>query len=267
MSGSEYYQIPDGDDEPKPMAKEKGKIKEKAQQKFEILVLNSPNILEDMFAASAEFVGTFIFLYMAFATAQAALQFNEGKLSPGVLLAISTGFGLALAIAITFTAKISGGHLNPAVTIALYASGHIEAQKAGMYIFAQNFGAIVASAMVSAATPGEFVVYSGIAEDVSVFSAFINEIILTFVLMSVIYNVAVDSTMDSGFAPLFIGFAVFVIHLASIGISGCSVNPARTFGASVVSGNFANHWIYWIGPIMGSLAATGVFIGTKLFKN
>jgi MIP family channel proteins len=219
-----------------------------------------------MFAAGAEFFGTFVFLYMSFATAQAALYSNEGKMSPEVLLTIATGFGLALAIAITMTAKISGGHLNPAVTIGLYSTGHIELKKAGMYIGAQCMGAIFASILVSEITPGDFVVASSVASGVTEVSAFMTEMILTFVLMSVIYATAVETKMNSGFGPLFIGFSVFVIHLASIGISGCSVNPARTFGAAVVSGNFNSHCLYWFGPIGGALMSSAMFKGVKTLE-
>lgn len=82
---------------------------------------------------------------------------------------------------------------------------------------------------------------------------------MTFVLVMVVFKSAVDTNMDSGFAPVLIGFAVFALHLSGVTIYGTSINPARSFGAAAVAGKWEDHWIFWVGPILGGLLAAGCF--------
>lgn len=230
----------------------------------EIYELNTFSYMDDLLAIGAEFVGTFIFLYMAFATAQASLYFSQGNIDAQVILTISTGFGLAILIGIVLVIKISGAHLNPAVSIALMTSGHISVLKCLFYIVAQLIASLIAAGIVALNSPGELLVYNAVKQDVGYGSALLNEIILTFVLMSVIYTTNINTKSDEGFGPLFIGFAIFVIHLSGIAISSTSVNPARTFGPAVISGYYKYHWIFWVGPIAGSLIASLCFSAYKV---
>jgi aquaporin related protein len=144
-------------------------------------------------------------------------------------------------------------------------TGHIESLKASLYVLAQLIGGIIAAELVNIFVPGNFQVNNKVPPEVGLGSAFVAEIILTFVLMSIIYvSTAADSLMDVGFAPVLIGFALFVIHLAGIGISTTSVNPARSLGPSIIANNFENHWIYWIGPILGALLGSGFYKLSKM---
>ena len=160
--------------------------------------------------------------------------------------------------------KVSGAHLNPAVSIALMASGHISFLRCLFYIVAQLIASIIAAGLVALNSPGNLLVYNTVPENVGYGSALLNEIILSFILMSVIYRVILNTESDKGFAPLFIGFAIFVIHLSGIAISTTSVNPARSFGPAIISGQYAYHWIFWIGPIAGSLIASLSFSAHKV---
>ena len=165
------------------------------------------------------------------------------------------------------TANISGGHLNPAVTLALCSAGLISVPKSLMYIAAQLLGAIAGAALADAVTPGSLLGYNAVSPNISAAQACGAEFLLTFVLVFVVFKSAVDTTMDPGFAPALIGFSVFAIHLTGITIDGTSVNPARSFGASVISGEWPNHWVFWVGPIAGGLAASLVFKAFKLAEN
>lgn len=219
----------------------------------------------DVPAMLAEFVGTLFFVFLALATVQSALTGDQDiaatPMNPLAVLMISTAFGLGLAVSIAMVGNISGGHLNPAVSIALSFAGLMPIPKMIMYVVAQCCGASAGAYFVQVITPGPLLGFNAVSPGITVANAFFAEVLLTCVLVMTVFKTAVDGDMDSGFAPTLIGFSVWVIHLVGIPIDGTSVNPARSFGASAVSGNWENQWVFWIGPIVGGLLASTLYGG------
>ncbi|EPS67791.1 hypothetical protein M569_06982, partial [Genlisea aurea] len=161
----------------------------------------------------------------------------------------------------------SGGHINPAVTFGLFLARKVSLVRAVAYILAQTAGAIVGVAIVKGVTGSLYDSLGGGANFVqpgyTKGTALGAEIIGTFVLVYTVFS-ATDpkrSARDSHvpvLAPLPIGFAVFIVHLATIPITGTGINPARSFGAAVVFNSqkiWDEHWIFWVGPLIGALAA------------
>jgi aquaporin PIP len=165
------------------------------------------------------------------------------------------------------TAGISGGHINPAVTFGLFVGRKISLVRALLYIIAQCLGAICGAGLAKGFQTGFYDRYGGGANTVSdgynKGTALGAEIIGTFVLVYTVFS-ATDpkrNARDSHvpvLAPLPIGFAVFMVHLATIPITGTGINPARSFGPAVIFNKdkvWDDQWIYWVGPFVGALAA------------
>jgi MIP family channel proteins len=226
--------------------------------------------LTDIQAAVAEFVGMTFFIFLALTIVQGALNQNSTlaaqPLSSATILLIATGFGIALMIGIGMVAHISGGHLNPAVTIGLFSAGHISLPKAVLYIIFQCLGACAGAGLADAVTAGPLLGYNAVNKNITNNAALLAEVFLTFVLVMTVFRTAVDAPKsDKLFAPFYIGFSVFVAHMAGVAIDGTSINPARSFGASAISGEWENQWIFWVGPILGGLLAS--FVRFALDKN
>lgn len=211
--------------------------------------------------------------YLAEAIATFALVFvGAGSVLVGAdLLSIALAHGLVLAAMIYATMHISGAHINPAVSIAMLATGRMRADEAGKYIVSQLAGGVIAAYLLS-------VIYSGIlpsispsvnnlASVISPVTGILIEAILTFFLVFVIFATAVDKRSSSHHAALAIGFVLIFNHIIALTLTGASMNPARTFGPALVSGMWTNHLVYWIGPIAGALVAAFLyqkaFIGKK----
>lgn len=209
-------------------------------------------------AVFAEFVGMALFLFMGVGSTSLFppnLQGNDVR--------IALAFGIAIATFVHITAHISGGHLNPAVTLAFFSMHRITFLRTFMYILAQMVGAVVGTGLLRAATPssvnaalGPTVVNVAISSGQGV----LVEAVLTFQLVLTIFA-TVDSKRASpgGSGPLAIGLSVFLGHLAGINYTGASMNPARTFGSAVVGGEWADQWVYWIGPIGGGILAAVIY--------
>jgi aquaporin-4 len=157
---------------------------------------------------------------------------------------------------------ISGAHINPAVTIAMMVTKNINVKDGAGYIGSQIVGAIAAAAAHMAILPvAGAKVHFGTQGGPS---ALLNnnaisglgvEIILTFFLVTTIFMTAVHKKAAAGMAGIAIGGMIFLIHLVGVPLTGASVNPARTFGPALVSGYWNDHWIYWVGPIVGAVIA------------
>lgn len=207
----------------------------------------------------AELVGTFILCFIGAGAIVSDTLFN------GVgLLAIAVAHGLALSVAVSGTMNISGGHINPAVTIVMLVTGRISLGNATAYIVSQLIGAVVAGIAVMTifqAIPGggEAITTTGLGtpmpgSGVSIGTVLLTEIVLTFMLTFAVFSTAVDSR-----SPQIAGFGIGLTLAASIliggPISGASLNPARTFGTGLIGGVWSMHWVYWVGPIVGALIA------------
>lgn len=210
----------------------------------------------------AEFVGVFALVFIGGGAIMSAAIANVN----GLLIA-ALAHGLILALMVTATMRISG-HLNPAVTIGFLVTRRIGPVMAVIYLIAQLLGALIASYALKGLFPvaavaatrlgGQFV-----TGDVSTFQAIALEAIATFFLVFVVFGTAVDphAPKVGGFA---IGLTVSADILAIGSRTGGSMNPARSFGPAVVTGVFEGQMIYWIGPILGGIAAALLYDGLFL---
>ncbi|KAI0397296.1 aquaporin-like protein [Xylariaceae sp. FL0594] len=221
-------------------------------------------------AAVAEFVGTFLFLLFAFGGTNAVNAApDQGQpadlaANPARLLFISLSFGMSLAVNAWVFYRISGGLFNPAVTIGLMAIGAVGLVRGAIVIVSQLLGGIAAAAVVSGLQPGGLYVATTLGGGTSVVQGFFIEVFLTAELVFTILMLAVEKHRATHMAPLCIGLALFITQMMGVYYTGGSLNPARSFGPAVVTGSFPTyHWIYFIGPILGALLASGFY---KLIK-
>lgn len=193
----------------------------------------------------AELLGTFFLVFAGSMTIVAA-----GVMSAPILVVVPLGFGFGLLAAIFAVGDISGGHFNPAVTLAAALDRRIRVVDAAGYIAAQVVGAIGASAVVLVMTSQDAVrsTRNMHPATVSDLQAFVLEVILTAFFLLVILTV---TKRDPGHAPLAIPLTLVVIHLAGIPFSGASVNPARALGPALVGGDLGQIWIYLSAPFLG----------------
>ncbi|KAG2636510.1 hypothetical protein PVAP13_2NG454500 [Panicum virgatum] len=223
-------------------------------------------------ALIAEFVATLIFLYVSIATVIGyKAQSNNLQTCTGVgFLGVSWSFGATIFILVYCTGGVSGttarGHINPAVTFGLFVGRKLSLVRTVLYIVAQCLGAICGAGMVKGIVGGDLYDTLGgganaVGSGFSVAAALGAEIAGTFVLVYTVFS-ATDPkrTARDSFIPVLvplpIGFAVFVVHLATIPITGTGINPARSLGAAVMYNKaWSYHWIFWIGPAIGATAA------------
>jgi aquaporin Z len=211
---------------------------------------------------SAEFLGTFWLVLGGCGSAVLSAAFPNVGIG---LLGVALAFGLTVLTMAYAIGHISGCHLNPAVSVGLWAGGRFPASKLFPYIVAQVLGAIVAGAVlyvVASGTAG-FDVSKGFASNgygahspggYSLLAALVSEVVMTMFFLLVILG-ATDKRAPGGFAPIAIGFALTLIHLISIPVTNTSVNPARSTGVALFVGDWAiaQLWLFWIAPIVGAL--------------
>ena len=183
-----------------------------------------------------------------------------GDLNISRLLVISVAHGIAIMLLVTATANISGGHINPAVTISMILTKNISVLKGILYIACQIGGATLGALILCWLIPESGNLGShGLGSNVTALQGLGMEIVLTFALVFVIFATAVDPKGLGKLAPIAIGFIVMADHLLGVPLTGASMNPARSFGPALVSMTWDNHWIYWIGPIAGGVSAAIVY--------
>jgi len=204
----------------------------------------------------AEFIGTFTLIFIGIGAIH-----NMNPPLPINLLAIAIAHGLAIAVMVTATLHISGGQLNPAVSIALMVTGKITPREGIAFIISQLAGAVVAAAacrglfgvdIVRGGTPA-------LGATTSVAAGIAIEAILTFFLVFVIFGTGVDSRGRGTATGLAIGFTVCLDILFGGPLTGAAMNPARTFGPALVANFWPAHYVYWIGPIAGGVLAGIVY--------
>lgn len=261
------------------MAKEGGKDMQEQQQGFvakdykdpppaALVDINEFKLWSFYRALIAEFIATLLFLYITIATVIGHSRTKADCGSVGVL-GIAWSFGGMIFVLVYCTAGISGGHINPAVTFGLFLARKVSLPRAVLYMIAQCLGAICGAGLVKAFQKPYYDRYGGganvVAHGYTKGVGLAAEIIGTFVLVYTVFS-ATDpkrSARDSHvpvLAPLPIGFAVFMVHLATIPITGTGINPARSFGAAVIYGHkhsWDDQWIFWVGPMVGAAAAAG----------
>jgi aquaporin Z len=215
---------------------------------------------------AAELIGTFWLVFGGCGSAVLAAGFPKTGIG---FLGVALAFGLTLLTMAFTIGSISGCHINPAVTIGLWAGKRFPGGEVLPYIIAQVIGAILASTVlyvIASGGPG-FDLSAGFASNgygahspggYSMASAFVAEVVLTFMFLIVILG-STDKRVAVGFAPIPIGLVLTLIHLISIPVDNTSVNPARSTGPALFVGGWALQqlWLFWVAPIAG--AAIGGF--------
>ncbi|KAM8976582.1 aquaporin-2-like [Pelodytes ibericus] len=208
-------------------------------------------------AFAAELLGTLIFVFFGVGS---AMQWPSAIPS---VLRISVTFGLGIGTMVQAMGHISGAHFNPAVTVAFLVASQISAFRAVSYICAQLLGAVAGAALLYEFTPpsihGSFGVNAP-SNNATGGQAVTVEIILTLQLILCIFASTDNRRNDNVGSPsLSIGLSVVLGHLVGIYFTGCSMNPARSFGPAMIAGNFGEHWIFWIGPLVGGILASLIY--------
>ncbi|CAN0061807.1 unnamed protein product [Ectocarpus sp. 8 AP-2014] len=184
-----------------------------------------------------EFLGCLLFLFMAITVARLAGNREDGDAAAeqtATILMISSAFGLSIFVLVYIFADVSGAHLNPAVSMSLLVGKRISIERFGLYVAAQA---------------GE---------------AFGAEVLCTFLLVVTVFT-ACDGELGRKNAhtgpllPLVIGMAVLIAHLVLIPIDGCSINPARSFATAVINNKWDDHWVFWVGPLLGGVLGTATW--------
>lgn len=223
---------------------------------------------EDYRAGFAEFIATMLFVFLGpGAVIASGITAPGAQLTADKLLVIATGHGLAIAVLVWATGHVSGGHINPAVTFAAWVTGKIGLQRGILYIVAQLVGAVVGSALLAyivGADTGLGRHALGAGMDTT--KGLVAEIILTFTLVGVVFMTAMHPRGPGNVAPLAIGLAVLIDHLVGVPLTGASMNPARSFGPAVLTGMWADHWVYWAGPLVGG-ALAGIIANQVYLKS
>ncbi|EOY18292.1 hypothetical protein QUC31_006557 [Theobroma cacao] len=213
-------------------------------------------------AAFAEFFSMLIFVFAGEGSGMAFNKLtNNGSSTPAGLVAASLAHAFALFVAVSVGANISGGHVNPAVTFGAFIGGNITLLRGILYWIAQLLGSVVACLLLKFATGGLETSAFSLSSDVSAWNALVFEIVMTFGLVYTVYATAVDPKKGNLgiIAPIAIGFIVGANILAGGAFDGASMNPAVSFGPAVVSWTWTNHWVYWLGPLIGAAIAAVVY--------
>uniref|UniRef100_A0ACD5ZZQ7 Uncharacterized protein n=1 Tax=Avena sativa TaxID=4498 RepID=A0ACD5ZZQ7_AVESA len=220
-------------------------------------------------AIIAEFTATLLFVYVAVATVIGHKRQTDTEACSGAgVLGIAWAFGGMISVLVYCTAGISGGHINPAVTFGLLLARKVSLPRAFLYMAAQCLGAICGAALVKAVHGAHhYALYGGGANELATgysrSSGLVAEALGTAVLVYTVFSATDPKRMarDSHvpvLAPLLIGFAVLMVHLATIPVTGTGINPARSLGAAVVYNGkkaWAEQWIFWVGPFVGAAIA------------
>ncbi|XP_044472848.1 aquaporin PIP1-1 [Mangifera indica] len=217
-------------------------------------------------AGIAEFVATFLFLYITVLTVMGVFK-SPSKCSTVGTQGIAWAFGGMIFALVYCTAGISGGHINPAVTFGLFLARKLSLTRTVFYMIMQCLGAICGAGVVKGFQKSQFERLGGGANVVgrgyTKGDGLGAEIVGTFVLVYTVFSAtdAKRNARDSHvpiLAPLPIGFAVFLVHLATIPITGTGINPARSLGAAIIFNRdqaWNDHWIFWVGPFIGAALA------------
>lgn len=204
-------------------------------------------------ALVAEFFGTMLLNF-----------FGCGSVVTQNILTISLAFGLTVAAAVQGIGHLSGGHINPAVTFGLMVIGKVPIVRGLLYVVAQCIGAIAGSGVLRALSPERMESVLGVVSlstDVTPVQGFGIEFFLALILVFVVCG-ACDSAKNysKGIAPLIIGLTVSVGHIVGVPRTGAGMNPARSLGSAAVMNMFDDHWLYWVGPILGGMAGALIYV-------
>ncbi|XP_046544107.1 aquaporin-5-like [Haliotis rubra] len=200
-------------------------------------------------AIAAEFLGTLLLVFVGCGSCVS----EEAS-----VISIALCFGLSVATIVWMICHVSGGHINPAVTAAMLATRKISLARAVFYVFFQLLGSIVGAGLLYGLKVQEKggLGLTLVSKEIDAGRAVGIELFITLVLVFTVFA-SVDSKRKdlNGSTPLTIGLSVTMCHLFAIPFTGSSMNTARSFGPAVVMWNWTHHWVYWVGPIIGGVAA------------
>ncbi len=212
----------------------------------------NPKVLRPLVA---EFIGTALFVFLGVA----AIVTNAASNNSAGLVGVALAHGVGIAVLITMTMPISGGHLNPAVSVSLWLAQKIDGRTLGQYVLAQILGAVVGALLVKGLYPTMAAKVTSLgtpqlAGTIGLFEGIGIEALLTFFLVSAVFGTAVSPQAPKvgGFG---VGLAIFVGGLVSGPLTGASMNPARAFGPALVAWEWHGQAVYWIGPLLGATVA------------
>ncbi|KAF2142129.1 uncharacterized protein K452DRAFT_227478, partial [Aplosporella prunicola CBS 121167] len=240
------------------------------------IVRRLPDAYRNHFIAMCgEYVGTVLFLYFALAGTQVAnnipsssgLTVAQTGSNPQQLQYIALSFGFSLAVNAWVFFRISGGLFNPAVTFGMCLIGALPWFRGILLFGVQIIGGITAAALVSCMFPGPLKVQTSLGGSTTIAQGLFIEMFLTAELVFTIFMLAAEKHKGTFIAPVGIGLSLFVAELTGVYFTGGSLNPARSFGPAVINGSFDGyHWIYWLGPILGSIVAAGFYKFIKMLE-
>ena len=219
-------------------------------------------------AVLAELIATALFVFVGAGT---VVVVGGGGTDNGGLVAIALAHGLAIALLVAAIARISGGHINPAVTFGAVITGRMKLSTGILYVAAQLAGAVIGALLLEAVLISE--VEGNLGAHVLNSSALdgdgagvLVEAVLTFVLVFAVFATAIDKRGMASLAPIAIGLAVLVDHMVGLRLTGASMNPARSFGPALVADAWSDHWVYWLGPLSGGGLAALFYYFTFMWR-
>uniref|UniRef100_A0AAY5KBW8 Aquaporin-4 n=1 Tax=Esox lucius TaxID=8010 RepID=A0AAY5KBW8_ESOLU len=211
----------------------------------------------------AEFLAMMMFVLLSLGSTINWAVKEERPAQPDIVL-ISLCFGLSIATMVQCFGHISGAHINPAVTAAMVVTRRLSLAKAVFYLLSQCLGAVAGAAVLYEVSPPAVRGGMGVTlvnTSISVGHALVVELFITFELVFTVFATCDPKRNDlKGSAALAIGFSVCIGHLFAIPYTGASMNPARSLGPAVVTWSWENHWVYWVGPLLGGVIAAALYV-------
>jgi len=204
----------------------------------------------------AELLGTYVLVGVGLM----AILASGASGAATTIVVIAFGFGLALLAGLYAFGEVSGGHFNPAVSLAMVVDGRMNVVLMIEYWIAQVAGGVLAALTVLAASNKEAVASTAtvFGEGIELWEAFLLEAVFTAIFLAVILKVT-TSAGSAATAFLAIAFTLVVIHLALVPFTGASVNPARSLASGIVGGVWTDQWVYWVAPLVGAVVGWGAY--------
>lgn len=214
----------------------------------------------------AEMTGTFALIFIG-----AGAVCMESVTASGVaggklgLTGIALAHGLAIMVMVAALGHVSGGHFNPAVTAGMFVTRRIDAIRAVGYVLSQLLGATLAALLLLKLTHNFDLAHNAPflgacdLDGIGFKGGAAIEAVITFLLVTVIFGTAVDENGKTPIAPIAIGLTIAADIFVAGPLTGAAINPARAFGPAVATGHWQNHLVYWVGPLIGAVAAALVY--------
>ena len=236
----------------------------------ESLGVNADSLNEKtLLAALAEGIALVLFVFIGAGSVVMMTAVVGTEINAASLTGIALAHGLAIGTLVAATAGISGGHINPAVTFSMVVTGRMKFGPGVVYIAAQCVGAVIGALLLQLVLVdsiegglGGHAINDAAVDGTG--AAVIVEAILTFVLVFTVFATAVDSRGPTAIAPLMIGVAILIDHIVGVPLTGASMNPARSFGPALATGEWDDQWVYWVGPFIGGALAALTYAGLFL---